>query len=55
MEKTETCKMNISNEDVKGALNILNSTQPINKEDFLKLSEYRDNYNGERLYNRDHR
>ena len=45
--------MNISNENVKGVLDIMNNTKTGNKEDFLKTSEYRDFFNGERLFNRD--
>ena len=52
MEKTEPTTMNISNENVSALRNILETTQPINKVDFLKLSEYRDNFNGDRLYNK---
>lgn len=50
--ETTNSKMDISNENVKGVLDILYNVQPNNKEDFLKTSEYRDFYNGERLYNR---
>ena len=45
--------MNISNENVNGVIEIMKNTKTGNKEDFLKTSEYRDMYNGERLFNRD--
>ena len=48
-----TMSANISNENVNGLINILNTTQPSSKEDFLKTSEYRDFYNGDRLFNKD--
>lgn len=49
----EPKKMNISNENVNGVLEIMKTTKTGNKEDFLKTSEYREFYDGERLFNRD--
>lgn len=51
--ESSTMNATISNENVNGLINILNTTQPGNKEDFLKTSEYRDFYNGDRLFNKD--
>lgn len=54
MEQTNNFKMTISNENTNGILTILEKTQIGSKVDCLSTSEYRDVYNGERLYDSDH-
>lgn len=44
--------MKISNENVNGVLEIMKNTSTGNKEDYFKSTEYRENYDGEKLFNR---
>lgn len=53
MNSNGSITMSISHENTKGLIDILEKTQVRSKEDFLSTSEYRDFYNGERLFSKD--
>ena len=51
METTKKIKYDVNNADFEGCLKILDNTVIVEDDNFLKQSEYRDKYNGKRLYN----
>ena len=52
--ETSLPNLNISNQDVKGCIRILENVKiQENEGNFLEQTEYRDKYDGTRLYNRD--